>query len=198
MNEIMDISRLRMGTDGKGITTLVAFHKCPLRCTYCLNPQCLDGSTVRAEYSPMELLNAVKIDDIYFQMTGGGITFGGGEPLLYSRFISQFCSVADPGWKIRIETCLNVSWHMIQPLIDDVDLWIVDIKDMNPEIYLRYTEKNNHQVIDNLEKLSAAVQQDKILIRVPLIPGYNTDDDIDKSLICLEMFNHIDRITYFT
>lgn len=87
MNEIMGISRLRMGTDGIGITTLVTFYGCPLNCVYCLNPQCRDKNTVRAEYSPVELMKIIKIDDIYFRMTDGGVTFGGGEPLLYSNFI---------------------------------------------------------------------------------------------------------------
>lgn len=81
------ISRLRMGTDGKCITTLVTFMGCPLHCAYCINDQChgevyeRDGITpvqVSLLLSPQELYDLVKIDNIYFQATGGGICFGGG------------------------------------------------------------------------------------------------------------------------
>jgi pyruvate formate lyase activating enzyme len=89
---IFAISRLRMGTDGNGITTLVTFMGCPLNCRYCVNPKCHeqiyeeDGITPRKGImllTPQELYDIVKIDNIYFQTTGGGICFGGGEPTMY-------------------------------------------------------------------------------------------------------------------
>lgn len=196
MNEIMGISRLRMGTDGRGITTLVTFYGCPLSCVYCLNPQCNDKDTVRAEYSPEELMKIVEIDDIYFQMTGGGITFGGGEPLLYNDFIHQFCKIANPAWKIRMETSLNVPWKKIKLLLSDVDFWFIDIKDLNENIYRKYTGTGNKQVIENLMKLDAMIPQERICIRVPLIPGYNTEKDIENSVSILKKFKNIDRLTY--
>lgn len=196
MNEIMGISRLRMGTGGRGITTLVTFYGCPLSCAYCLNPQCNDKDTVRAEYSPEELMKIVEIDDIYFQMTGGGITFGGGEPLLYNKFIHQFCKIANPAWKIRVETSLNVPWEKVKLLLSDVDLWFIDIKDLNENIYRKYTGTGNRQVIENLMKLNAMILQERICIRVPLIPGYNTEKDIENSLSILRKFSNIDRLTY--
>ena len=69
---------------------------CPLQCKYCLNIKChepvyeSDGKSVRIGImmlTPLELYNLVKIDNIYFQTTGGGICFGGGEPTLYEQFI---------------------------------------------------------------------------------------------------------------
>ena len=196
MNEIMGISRLRMGTDGRGITTLVTFYGCPLSCVYCLNPQCNDKDTVRAEYSPEELMKIVEIDDIYFQMTEGGITFGGGEPLLYNEFIHQFCKIANPAWKIRMETSLNVPWKKIKLLLSDVDFWFIDIKDLNENIYRKYTGTGNKQLTENLMKLDAMIPQERICIRVPLIPGYNTEKDIENSVSILKQFKNIDRLTY--
>ena len=96
---IFAISRLRMGTDGSGITTLVTFMGCPLQCKYCLNKKChepiyeSDGKTLRKGImmlTPQELYDMVKVDNIYFQSTGGGICFGGGEPTLYKDFIVEF------------------------------------------------------------------------------------------------------------
>ena len=89
MSDIMAISRLRMGTDGKGVRTLVGFYGCPLNCKYCANHYCHQSETVRADYTPEELLEVLSIDEPYFLMTGGGVTFGGGEPLLQAGFIHE-------------------------------------------------------------------------------------------------------------
>ena len=80
---LIGVSRHRIGVDGEeGVTTLVAFHGCPLRCQYCLNPKALSSNGVWKRYTPEELYNHVKQDDLYFRATGGGVTFGGGEPLI--------------------------------------------------------------------------------------------------------------------
>ena len=78
---VITYSRLRMTTDGEGVTTLVIFHDCPLRCKYCLNPFSFAPDTKREDLTPEQLYDKVKIDDLYFVATGGGVTFGGGEPL---------------------------------------------------------------------------------------------------------------------
>ncbi len=79
---LIGLSRHRIGVDGAGVTTRVAFHGCPLNCKYCLNPQALSPKGVWKRFSPEELFNEIKKDDLYFCATGGGVTFGGGEPLL--------------------------------------------------------------------------------------------------------------------
>ena len=89
------ISRLRMATDGEGITTLVCAWGCPLRCKYCLNKFTWDENTKVRRYTPQELYDKVRLDSLYFEATGGGVTFGGGEPLLYADFSrnSVHCAV---------------------------------------------------------------------------------------------------------
>ena len=84
------IVRHRLATDGHGVTTLVAFHGCPLRCNYCLNPQCLNPAMVWRDITTSQLLDELMLDNLYFLATGGGVTFGGGEPLLHSEFIDEF------------------------------------------------------------------------------------------------------------
>lgn len=87
---LIGLSRHRIGVDGEGVTTLVAFHGCPLRCQYCLNPKDLSSNGVWKRYTPEELYNHVKQDDLYFRATGGGVTFGGGEPLMSCKEILHF------------------------------------------------------------------------------------------------------------
>ena len=73
----------------------------------------------------------VKVDNIYFQSTGGGICFGGGEPTLYKDFIVEFKKICGDKWKITLETCLRCSYNTIKDLSPVVDHWIVDVKSMN-------------------------------------------------------------------
>ena len=192
------INRHRLTTDGEGVTTLVAFHGCPLRCEYCLNAQCLQADGVWCRLTPGELYSEVEIDDLYFMATGGGICFGGGEPLLRSDFIKAFAEIMNPEWKLTIETSLNVPLENVKAIASLVQMWYVDIKDMNPNIYKAYGCKENKQVISNLQWLAANGYADKVIIRLPLIPEYNTDEDRQQSQKELEEmgFTNFDKFNY--
>lgn len=187
IGDIMAISRLRMATDGQGVSTLVAFFGCPLQCKYCINNSCHEDKdelfgTPRAAYKPEELLEVLKKDEIYYLMTGGGVVFGGGEPLLQSGFIHEVCKLMDPRWIKRIETSLNVPWNIIEPLLDDIDEWIIDIKDMDNDIYKKYTGMDNKNVIDNLIRLVEVIPLERLHIRIPRIPDYNTEKSVEESI----------------
>lgn len=192
------ISRHRIGIDGEGITTLVVFHSCPLRCRWCLNPQTWrEGSTFRM-MTPQQLMVSVQMDDIYFQATGGGVTFGGGEPALRSRFIEEFRRIAPKQWKINVETSINVPVEHIERLIQVTDEFVIDIKDMNPAIYEEYTGQTNEKVIANLRFLAENGVADRCLIRVPMIPEYNSENDRQNSVTALKAlgFNRFDIFEY--
>lgn len=197
---LIGISRHRIMVDGKGITTLVAFHDCPLRCRYCLNRQCLDPNGILRTITPEQLLEETRIDDLYFQASGGGITFGGGEPLLRSRFIEAFCRIAPPEWNIAVESSLNVTQIHLQRLLPFINQYIIDVKDMNPTIYRNYTTKNNARSIANLHWLVSQGMADKVKIRLPEIPEYNTPSDVEESQKMLEAMGYHDfeRFTYLT
>ena len=204
---IFAISRLRMGTDGSGITTLVTFMGCPLKCKYCLNKKChepifeADGKTLRngiIMLTPKELYDMVKIDNIYFQSTGGGICFGGGEPTLYKDFIMEFKKLCGDNWKITLETCLRCSYNTIQELSFVVDHWIVDIKSMNSLIYQEYTGAMSG-VLQHLHSIRELVPQDNVTIKVPHIPDYNDDENLDYDIEEIKRrfgFSKISKIEY--
>ena len=195
---LIAINRHRLTTDGEGVTTLVGFHGCPLHCEYCLNAQCLQADGVWCRLTPGELYSEVEIDDLYFVATGGGICFGGGEPLLRSDFIKAFAEIMNPEWKLTIETSLNVPLENVKAIASLVQMWYVDIKDMNPDIYKAYGCKENKQVISNLQWLAANGYADKVIIRLPLIPEYNTDEDRQQSQKELEEigFTNFDKFNY--
>ena len=184
MNEplypLLSLVRLRMGTDGSGVTTLVAGAGCPLHCRWCINARLL--AEAPAEMVTAEtLLERVKIDDLYFRATGGGICFGGGESLLHTDFIRRFREIAPAEWRITVETSLAVPAENVLHAVDAVDTFIVDCKDMDPGIYHRYTGGDSSLMAENLRLLLQKAGPDRILVRVPLIPQYNTAEDQKRS-----------------
>lgn len=196
--KVIGIARHRLSTDGEGVTTLVAFHACPLRCRYCLNPQSLGDDRRFREYSPQSLYDEVRLDELYFIATNGGVTFGGGEPCLRPQFIREFRDLCGSAWQINLETSLNVPSANIQALLPVVNTLIIDIKDMNPGIYRSYTGQPNDLVLDNLSLIADAARQNDCIIRIPLIPNYNSDTDREASRTALEAlgFNRFDLFTY--
>ena len=182
---VMGINRHRMYIDGQGINTLVALEGCPLKCKYCINKNLLAEGKVQ-EMSLQELAEKVLIDYCYFMATGGGITFGGGEAFLHSGQIKAFREVLPKDVPIKIETSLNVPMERLLELIDVVDEFIIDIKTMNPQIYKEYTGLDNSRLLENLEILCEKGLQDKCKIRIPNIPGFTLQADIDKAADSME------------
>ena len=86
----------------------------------------------------------------------------------------------------------------MKSLIHTVDEWIIDIKDLNPEIYCHYTGTSNNAVIENLKLLADNGKSHCCTIRLPLIPGYNTEADIAKSETTLRKmgFDEFDHFEY--
>lgn len=197
---LIGICRHRLTTDGEGVTTLVAFHGCPLRCRYCLNPQCLKADGEWRQMDVADILDEVAIDDLYFQATNGGITFGGGEPLLRSNAIADFCQQCPTEWNIYLETSLNVAHRHLETVAPYIHHYYVDVKDMNPDIYRHYTTRSNRQVIANLRWLARQNMQGKVTIRLPHIPDYNTPHDIIQSRQLLEDmgYSQFDEFEYLT
>jgi pyruvate formate lyase activating enzyme len=194
--------RLRMATDGAGVTALVGAFGCPLRCKLCINPQTwhkrADGKLPFTRVTPAELYDKVKIDSLYYLATGGGVTFGGGEPLLHTDFITAFRHTVPKEWRIYAESCLNVPEANVRTAAQVVDHFFIDVKDMDPAIYKAYTERYNTLVKENLSLLLSLVGADRITVRVPHIPGFNTDADVEASVRELKRMGvtHFDVFTY--
>ena len=197
---LIGICRHRLATDGQGVTTLVAFHGCPLRCRYCLNEQCLRADGVWQRMDALDIFNEVMVDNLYYIATGGGVVFGGGEPLLRSDEIVRFCQMRPMEWRIYIETSLNVERRHLEAVAPFIHHYYIDVKDMNPDIYRRYTSQDNHRVVGNLQWLAAHADLGTVTIRLPHIPEYNTQTDIDESRRQLETmgFRDFDRFEYIT
>ena len=199
---IVAISRLRMQTDGKGVTTLVCFHGCPLRCRYCINPFSFADDAKREVFTPRSLYDRVKLDALYFLATGGGVTFGGGEPLLYAPFLEEFRQICGESWHLCAETSLNVPSQQVEIAARCIDHFFVDCKDTDPEIYRSYTGRNNAAMLQNLQRLLelerkvqeqeelqrtiASLQQTLTAIPPEIIAEYNDPKSERKEPIAIE------------
>lgn len=183
---VITFSRLRMQVDGPGITTLVCFHGCPLRCQWCLNPFSFAPDTHRTQMTAQMLYDKVKLDELYFLSTGGGVTFGGGEPLLYPQFLRDFRGICGEAWHLCVETSLAVPWENVALVGKSIDHFYVDCKDTDPEIYQSYTGRDNARMLENLQKLLELAGPERITVRIPLIPEFNTPKDQQRSRAFLE------------
>ncbi|MBR5421877.1 MAG: radical SAM protein [Lachnospiraceae bacterium] len=169
-----------MGIDGRGVTTLVAGAGCPLQCRWCINRRLLE----RNEAEPVtarELYKRVQGDDLYYRATGGGITFGGGEALLQAAFFAHFRALCGDGWRLCAETSLAVSRELVETAAESIDEFIVDCKDMDEAVYHSYTGGDEKIMEDNLRFLLKRVGADRVVVRVPRIPEYNTAESQKRS-----------------
>ena len=179
---IFDIKRFAVH-DGPGIRTTVFLKGCPMRCVWCHNPESqgfgvetligLRGPVcVGRKVSVDELLNDVKRDVLFFDESGGGVTFSGGEPLSQPEFLMaalERCGAMDI--HRTVDTCGLVSREVLLDVAKRTDLFLYDIKMANVDSHQRYTGADFPLIQENLEALCATGVA--IKIRIPVIPGIN-------------------------
>ena len=104
-------------------------------------------------------------------------------------------------WHTTIETSLNVPQSKLEIVVQYIDEYIVDIKDINPIIYKDYTGKNNDTVIRNLKWLIEQGKKENIICRIPLIPQFNSVVNQKESIdflkqIGISRFDVFDYVTH--
>lgn len=193
---LLGLNRHRMEIDGEGVTTLVAGAGCPLSCAYCINKSILRQAPNYV--TPRELYEKVRVDDLYFRATGGGLCFGGGEALLHLDFYGALRPLC-PDWRFTAESCLNLPSALVARAAGIFDAFIVDVKTLDQELYRRYTGREMGPLRENLTLLARRLPPERIRVRVPLIPGYNDASDQDRTEAALRDlgFRVIERFSYY-
>lgn len=161
--------------DGPGIRFVVFMQGCPLRCLYCHNPDTWDSrGGAKYQLSPEELLAEVLRYKNF--IAKGGVTVTGGEPLLQAEFLTVFFRLCR---EAGIHTALDTSGYICIPkaleVLDYVDLVLLDIKTIDPELHPRLTAvklDNTLRFLDELEKRGVPVW-----IRHVIVPGLTDNDD---------------------
>jgi pyruvate formate lyase activating enzyme len=155
----------------------------PISKTECLgcgrcSDACMTGARKLAGrlFSPDDLLREVVKDTAFYKRSGGGITLSGGEPMMQADFIQIFAGLCKTaGLHVAVDTCGYAPWSSFEKILPAVDLFLYDLKVMNPRLHKEYTGVGNGLVLDNAAKLAQMCKD--IIIRVPLIPGYT--DTVD-------------------
>jgi pyruvate formate lyase activating enzyme len=119
-----------------------------------------------------EVMDEISKDSIFYEESGGGVTFSGGEPLIQPSFLYDLL-VACKSKNIHtaVETCGYANSDVVLRIKDYVDLFLYDIKIMDESLHEKFTGVKNQLILDNLKLLKGK----DVVIRVPLIPGVNDD-----------------------
>ncbi|HHT95175.1 MAG TPA: glycyl-radical enzyme activating protein [Clostridiaceae bacterium] len=127
--------------------------------------------------SAQEVIDEVLKDKLFYDTSGGGVTFSGGEPFVQHKFLLELVKLAKKNnLNTAIETAGNIAWKYIEPVIPYLDTIFYDFKHPDTEIHRIYTGVGNELICDNLKKLTALNKD--IIVRIPLIPGFNSNSDV--------------------
>lgn len=182
--------------DGPGIRQTIFFKACPLRCQWCHNPESRKSGieTFQIEkklgsdkfviqeqigkwYEPDELMYIIQKDIPFFDQSGGGVTFSGGEPMMQFEFIKTISAQCKfMHIHTLVDTCGFTDYKNFSELNPFIDLYYYDIKHVNEEKMLKYVGVKPDLILQNLRMLIH--DKKDVVVRIPLIPGFN-DDEID-------------------
>ena len=171
---IFDIKKFAIH-DGPGIRTTVFFKGCPLDCWWCHNPECqenADGEAVARDrvVSDSEVMAEIEKDIVFYEESGGGVTFSGGEPLAQADFLKALLAACrKKEIHTALDTCGYAPWEKFEKILGLVDLFLYDLKIMDDAEHRKYTGQSNALILENLERLSR--EDVRINLRVPLVPG---------------------------
>ncbi len=124
-----------------------------------------------------EVYKEVSKDKLFYDTSGGGVTLTGGEVLVqheFARSILKRCK--ENGIHSAIETCGHGKWEVLKGLLKYTDIVLYDLKHMNDLEHKKCTGVGNELILDNLSKLSKELNI-PVIIRVPIIPGYNNSEE---------------------
>lgn len=116
------------------------------------------------------VVNEIEKDSLYYNVSGGGVTLTGGEPLYQSDFSASILKECrDRKIHTAIETCLFCDPEINSGLIGLIDLFIVDLKISDPDMHERFTGKSNEIIKENFKLIAGRGKE--IIVRIPMIPG---------------------------
>ncbi len=193
---IFDIKKFAIH-DGPGIRTTIFFKGCPLNCWWCHNPESIRSLPERIKvnhlnsneniceeelfgkkYSVEDLLREIKKDQVFYDESGGGVTFSGGEPMLQLKFLKEvLVECKQSGIHTAVDTSGYVIKRLFSQIYDFTDLFLYDLKIFDNDLHREFTGVSNEIILSNLKYLID--RGNKVIIRIPLIP---TITDTEKNL----------------
>ncbi|MFX1451911.1 MAG: glycyl-radical enzyme activating protein [Promethearchaeota archaeon] len=173
--------------------------KCNL-CLKCIETCYAEALEVAGKKMTLEeVVKEVEKDRPFYEKSNGGITVSGGEPLMQPKFLKALLKECKSrGINTAIETCGYANWSTFEEILEYLDLILMDLKHINTDSHKELTGKSNEIILENIKKISELKKP--IIIRYPLIPGYNdsieTVNKIGKFVQNLEGVNEINIIPF--
>lgn len=125
-----------------------------------------------------DVLKVVEQDAAFYTRSSGGLTLSGGEPLLQSEFaVALLRDAKRRRIKTAVETCGMVPWRTMETAAEFLNYVLFDIKHMDNDMHEAQTGCSNEIILDNFQKLAQLIPEKPILVRTPIIPGFNDSED---------------------
>lgn len=150
-------------------------------CGACVDTCYAGALVIKAKrMSVAEVMTEVVKDRPYYDDSGGGVTFSGGEPTLQGDFLAELLSASKAvGLHTAVDTAAHAPWETLAALLPHADLFLVDIKAFEEETHRAGTGAGNRRILENVRRLAASGVE--LRIRIPVIPGFNADAaELDK------------------
>lgn len=141
-----------------------------------------------------EVLADVEKDRVFYDVSGGGVTASGGEPIAQPEFLLEFFKKCkDAKIHTALDTCGYVKWKILERILPYVDLMLYDLKEMDPEKHASTTGVLPYLIWENLKKIDNNYEI-LIWIRTPIVPGYTDDEEnIRKIAKFVTELKHVER-----
>lgn len=142
-------------------------------CGACVVPCPADArKLVGRKVSAREILQEIVKDSVFYDQSGGGVTFSGGEPLMQPVFLTALLNLCkDKGFHTAVDTSCYAEPEILESIIEITDLFLCDLKHLDGLKHEKYTGVNNVLILDNIRLLSSRARQ--LIIRIPVIGGFN-------------------------
>ena len=171
------------------------------KCSLCM--QCIDQCYVNArivqgvDYTVEELMLILEKDALYYEKSGGGITFSGGEPLLQADFLMNCAKkIHEKGWSVLIETCGEAPKENLIKVAPLCDIIYCDFKHYDSEEHRKLTGRGNKLILENIEWLDTYFEGE-LSLRYPFIPGRNDSEEaIKRFLIYAENLKSVREVVF--
>ncbi len=192
---IFDIKRFAVH-DGPGIRTTLFMTGCPLDCWWCHNPESRPDTGVlpgkSRKVTDKFVISELKKDFVFYEESGGGVTFSGGEPLYQPRFLLELLrKMKNESFHTALDTTGYASESIIEEVIPFTDLFLYDLKIMDPIKHKEFTGVDNRIILKNLKMIIR--RKKNVVIRFPLVPGYN--DSSENILEMIEFLKNLENIS---
>jgi pyruvate formate lyase activating enzyme len=181
--------------DGPGIRVTFFMKGCPLSCIWCHNPEGISPYTSTVEqvdrigerefrkneevgkyYNTNDILAIIEKEKVFIDQSKGGVTFSGGEPLMQSDFLLEALMLCkEKGFHTTVDTSGFSTCDGFMKIIPFTDLFLFDIKHLDNQKHIKFTGVSNDEILSNYRLIAESGKD--FMVRIPVVPGFNDDDD---------------------